>query len=75
MTFDGKQILAEIRANRAALKGCACHLFVDQKCNLGKKVECSRCGGKMCLTELGGYMSGYAAAGGDPNDVWPGWDK
>ena len=75
MKIDGKKLLAEIRENRDRLRNCPCHRFVDQKANLGKKVECAECGGRMCLTELGGYMSGYKAAGGNPNDLWPGWDK
>lgn len=74
MQIDGKALLAEIRANRAKLKGCPCHRFVDQKANLGKKVTCADCGGQMNLTELGGYMDGYRAAGGNPNDIWAGWE-
>ena len=73
MKIDGKALLAEIRANRAKLKGCPCHRFIDQKANLGKKVTCNECGGSMCLTELSGYMAGFEAAGGNANDVWPGW--
>ena len=40
-----------------------------------KKVTCNECGGSMCLTELSGYMAGFEAAGGNANDVWPGWNK
>lgn len=37
------------------------------------KIVCFNCGGAMDLIKVSEYVRGYIAAGGNPNDVWPGW--
>jgi hypothetical protein len=76
---EASAIWAEIRANRRKLDECPRHLFVTALTNeelrvaLGQRVTCLNCGGSLQLTQAGEYVRGYAAAGRDPNDVWPGW--
>ena len=74
--FDGKKLLAEIRANNAKLNGCACHRFdppVELKLNL--KLTCLSCGGEMRFGDIGQYIKGYEAAGKSADDIWPGWGE
>lgn len=40
---------------------------------MGKKYLCAHCGDERRLMEIGGYVRGYQAAGGDPRDVCPEW--
>ena len=68
--FDGKKLLAEIKANRKALAECSTHLFPDPYA-FGKKVTCARCGGSLGAVEASAYCDGFKAAGGDPGEVWP----
>jgi hypothetical protein len=36
-------------------------------------VACEVCGVERMLVDVVDYVRGYAAAGGDPEDVLPGW--
>jgi len=89
MTTDGPRILAQVsglpetdvtsiwqdvKRNRAALDGCPRHRFAGvQVRTLGEKFRCEACNGQMSLTDIGSYIRGYVAAGGRPDDIWPGW--
>lgn len=68
--FDGKKVLAEIKANRKRLADCPAHLFPDPY-QFGKKVTCARCHGSLGAIEASSYCDGFKAAGGDPGAVWP----
>lgn len=67
-------ILSEVRANRAKLDGCARHHWTYAKLVLGQPLICDNCGGTMQITDAGMYVKGYIAAGGNAEDVWPGWN-
>lgn len=69
--FNSKQILKEIRENRAKLDSCAKHKFDlgEPPFKLASKAVCLNCGGKEALTAIGDYCKGYKAAGGNPNDI------
>lgn len=42
---------------------------------LGRKVQCKKCGGLMDLVHLNFYVRGFEAAGGNGNDILPGWKE
>lgn len=70
MTIDAKQIMQNIMKNNETLRSCLCHKFIDEKVTIGQKITCVNCGGKMRLTDIGNYLAGYKAAGGDVKNVW-----
>jgi len=76
MTIDTKALLAEVQANRAKIDSCARHRFEigDPPYRFGAKFECTNCGGTMDAVQAFRYCQGYKAAGGDPNDVIPGYE-
>lgn len=62
--------------NRDKLDACPGHRFSfppGTAMTLQTKLTCRRCGGDMGLVPINYYCRGYAAAGGDPNEVYPGW--
>lgn len=40
---------------------------------MGTKYRCVHCGDERRMHEIGQYVRGYKAAGGDPRDVCPEW--
>lgn len=63
-----------VKENRAKLNGCNQHTFDPaQYDRLGAKLTCLKCGGVMPATDVGEYVRGFRAAGGDPDLVWPGF--
>lgn len=76
--FNGNDLLAEVKANAAKLAACKQHLMPlgEPPYKFGMHVTCSKCGGSMKAVDLFRYLQGYIAAGGDPNEVSPGyWPK
>lgn len=73
--MDTGEILKEVRANRALLKSCRRHTIDPSTYKFGHKLTCIHCGGTISATEYMAYVNGYIAAGGEANDVWPGWEK
>lgn len=88
-TVDGTEVLSrvsglskdairgiwdDVKANSARLQACARHRF-DGGFQIGQKKVCLVCGGGMGLTDIGNYIRGYEAAGGNANDVWPDFHK
>lgn len=74
--IDYKGILAEIRENSRKLAACKRHTFsVSAPLRLGHKMTCVHCGGQMNIVDIGYYIDGYEAAGGDADDVWHGYHK
>jgi hypothetical protein len=65
-----KHIWEEVKENRRKLDGCAKHQFGDIVV-VGRpmRVACKNCGGLMDPLDVLLYQRGYAAAGGDPDDV------
>lgn len=64
----------EVKANRAKLNGCKRHHFDGGEIKkLGAKYICRHCGGTEGLSSIGDYIKGYEAAGGNADDIWPGW--
>lgn len=72
---EARQLWEEVKANAAALDACKGHRFKDEDVAPGEKHHCRACGGKMSIGDVMNYIRGYQAAGGDANDVWPGWEK
>lgn len=73
MKIDAKALLAEVRANLDRLEACPRHQFdAVPAVLLSDKHACLRCGGTMDVVAIGQYARGYKAAGGNPDDIWPG---
>ena len=75
MTPEQAAILTKVRENRAKLDGCKKHHWTYEKLTLGQPLVCDNCGGTTQITDAGWYVQGYVAAGGNADDVWPGWKK
>lgn len=63
----------EAQENIARIDSCKRHHFPTIKIEFGAKVTCSICGGVLSVLEVRHYILGYAAAGGNPNDILQGW--
>lgn len=73
---EAKQLWDEVKENIARLEACPRHQFEGRlKPAPGEKVLCIRCNGQMSHLDANQYLRGYQAAGGDPVDIWPGWEK
>lgn len=70
-----KSIWEEVKANSAKRKACKLHRIDPKAYKFGRKVTCLNCTAWMAATDLMYYVEGYQAAGGDPSDVWPGWEN
>lgn len=68
-------ILAEMQENRNRLNECPRHFWPTIEISIGAKCVCAKCGGYMPVLEAAEYLNGYRAAGGNPNDVLPGYNK
>lgn len=75
LSDESKRLWEEVKANSAKLNACRRHRFEYEAVKIGQRIECAHCGGKLQLTDAGMYVRGYIAAGGNPEDVWPGWDR
>lgn len=75
MTIDSKAIYKRVRINRIRLDACPKHRFdvATFAIKFGAKSTCLECGGEMSVLDVAQYVRGYGAAGGDPNDVLPGF--
>lgn len=64
----------EITENAKRIDKCPRHRFDGGEIKeLNVAHTCLACGGKVNVFSLAIYLKGYRAAGGDVNDVWPGW--
>jgi hypothetical protein len=76
MQIDSKALFAEVKANAAKLTACKQH-HVDlgePPYKFGMTCICTNCGGTMKAVDLFRYVQGFEAAGGNPNDVVPGYN-
>lgn len=81
--MKGAGSFADAQANVAALDACPRHHFeisdelIAQGVGamFGMKLNCHRCNGRMDMLHINQYVRGYAAAGGNPNDILPGWNN
>lgn len=66
-----------IRARVARERACPKHRFEigDGPYAMGVKYQCVHCGTQKRLMDIGDYMRGYKAAGGNPKDVCPQWQE
>ena len=71
MSIDGKALWSEVQENFRKMRECRRHRFEHQTVTLGMKINCLNCGGYLRLTDIGQYIAGYKAAGGDAADIWP----
>jgi hypothetical protein len=68
-----RKLWEEVKENHRRQEACPKHHFTYDKVQIGKPIECDNCGGTMQFTDAGMYVKGYMAAGGNADDVWPGW--
>jgi len=66
---------AEIQARVARESACPRHRFEigSGPYAMGARYECVHCGASKRLFEMGDYIRGYQAAGGDPKDICADW--
>ena len=71
MAIDIAAIQARVRREQA----CQKHRFEigPGPYSMGVKYQCAHCGAQKRMFEIGDYVRGYIAAGGDPRDVCPEW--
>lgn len=69
-------LFAEVKANAERLAACKRHRVElgDPPYKFGMTVTCIGCGGTMKAVDLFRYVQGFEAAGGNPNDVVPGYN-
>lgn len=73
---EGQKLFAEVRENHRKLDSCPRHTFdPPEEIRLGTKLTCIHCGGILGIGDIGYYIKGYVAHGGDSADIWPGYDK
>lgn len=65
--------IRQVRVNSQMLRSCPRHEFLVHSPTLLQKVKCNKCGGTLSLVDASYYVRGYVAAGGNADDVWPGW--
>lgn len=63
---EAKELFETIKANHAALNGCAVHKFPPLTADLRRKYRCENCGGEADAGLVLSYCRGFKAAGGDP---------
>lgn len=72
-------VLEEIRENQKRLDNCKRHYFPTLppveviRTSFRLKLSCAACGGEILATEVAAYVRGFAAAGGNPDLIIPGW--
>lgn len=72
--IDTKSLLAEVQERNRRWRACPRHHFPQAgPFIIGKKLCCDICGVEASLVDIGNYVRGYTAAGGDPQDVFPAW--
>lgn len=80
MDINPELMLEEIKANQQRLDECKRHHFPTLPDNdtirvaFRLKLTCSNCGGTIDALKAYAYARGYEAAGGNPNDIIPGWN-
>lgn len=77
MDIDNGTLIAEIKENHAKLNGCARHCFDNETkppLPFAMRLTCRNCGGNMDAVQAFRYCQGFKAAGGNPNDVMPGYE-
>ncbi len=66
-----------IKENIAKLDNCVKHKFTldaEPPYQFGMKLTCENCQGEMKAVDAFRYVQGYKAAGGNPNEVIPGYE-
>lgn len=63
------EVWQKVKENHTKLNNCVRHKF-EGTVNSGRKLQCVQCGGEMDLIHVRYYCLGYAAALGDPKDIW-----
>lgn len=69
--------LLAIQENQRKLDCCPRHLFDNwpKGLTIGVRFVCSACNGNLDAINAYQYTLGYKAAGGNPEDIMPGWHK
>ena len=73
---ESRALFEQVKANRPKLDACPKHRFDvgDPPYRFGAKFTCTNCGGEMDAVQAFRYCQGFKAAGGDPNEVIPGYE-
>lgn len=70
-----QSIWEEVKENHRRWRSCPRHRFSTPEggVTIGTKLVCECCGATADLVKISTYIEGYVAAGGNPDDVWPGF--
>ncbi|HCG6030271.1 TPA: hypothetical protein ACX3EJ_001026 [Vibrio parahaemolyticus] len=72
--INAQKILQDIKKNNKKLDSCNVHQFEGgDPLPFGMKYKCKKCGGEMKGTDVLWYITGYEAAGGNADDIYPNW--
>lgn len=65
----------QVKANRIKLDACLKHRFNigEPPYQLGEKFVCANCAGTIDAVQAYAYARGFEAAGGNPNEIIPGF--
>lgn len=79
MRLDAGRLLEQVRANLDALQACPKHEFGavvgEGRGTMCKyRHRCLKCNGEMADKDIMTYARGFAAAGGNPNEIAKFWD-
>lgn len=66
---DTRTLFAQAMEKVARRQACPRHHFPDAPRRVGEKLVCAHCGVDMRMDHVTLNLEGYAAAGGDPEDV------
>lgn len=70
--IDFLAIAAEVKENHRKRRSCPQHRFPPAESKWHRKVVCLRCSGWLTMSDALAYCEGFRAAGGDPEEIWPG---
>lgn len=74
--LDMRELWAKVQDNNGKWHACPKHHFSHQgPWIIGQKIRCDACGAEASLVDIGNYIRGYVAAGGDARDVMPAWGE
>lgn len=76
-SLEMRRLMEEVRENVRRWQACPKHRFATgaEGVRLGDRVRCEACGVDVSLLDAATYVRGYMAAGGDPEEVFPGWGR
>ena len=70
-----QELFKQVQENLKKIRECSKHEFNIEERKPFAKLTCNNCGGTVDSSYVLHYIQGYKAAGGDPEDIVPGFGK